>query len=87
MSSLTVKRLIVWAVSIVLGFLTADGIITIGFALLPSISLPPIITPVLAEAISIDKYGYIYFATTMLPLALLYLVWLDHFLDTKILPD
>lgn len=87
MSSLTIKRLVVWAVSLVLGFLTAYGIITIGFSLLPSLSLPPIITPVNSEAISIEKYGTIYFLTTMGPLALLYLVWLDYFLGTKILPD
>lgn len=87
MSGLTVKRIIAWVVSLVLGFLTAYGIITIGFALLPSLSLPPIITPVNSEAISIQKYGTIYFLTTMLPLSLLYLVWLDHFMGTKILPD
>ena len=87
MSSLTVKRALVWIVSLILGFLTAYGIITIGFAILPSISLPPIITPVNSQAISIEKYGTIYFLTTMGPLALLYLVWLDYFLGTKILPD
>ncbi len=79
MSSLTVKRIIVWVASIILGFLTAYGIITVGFTLLPSISLPPIITPVLAHATSIQYYGIIYFATTMLPLTLLYMVWLDLF--------
>lgn len=87
MSSLTVKRLIVWVVSAVLGFLAALLIITAGFAVLPLISIPPIITPVQAQAISIEQYGTIYFLTTALPLALLFLVWLDYFLDTKILPD
>lgn len=87
MSSLTVKRIIVWVVSIILGSLGAFLIITVGFALLPSIFLPPIITPVNSEAISIAKYGTIYFLTTALPLVLLVMVWLDHFLDTRILPD
>ncbi|MBZ0299685.1 MAG: hypothetical protein K8J31_08100 [Anaerolineae bacterium] len=87
MSSLTIKRLVVWVVSLALGFLTAYGLITIGFSLLPSLSLPPIITPVNSQAISIEKYGTIYFLTTMLPLSLLYLVWLDYFLGSKILPD
>ena len=87
MSSLTVKRIIVWVVSLILGSLGAFLIITVGFALLPSIFLPPIITPVNSEAISIAKYGTIYFLTTALPLVLLVMVWLDHFLDTRILPD
>ena len=87
MSSLTIKRVIVWIVSIALGLLSAFLIITVGFALLPFIFLPPIITPVNSEAISITKYGTIYFLTTALPLALLFMVWLDHFLDTRILPD
>ena len=84
MSSLTVKRIIVWVVSLILGSLGALLIITVGFALLPSIFLPPIITPVNSEAISISKYGTIYFLTTALPLVLLVMVWLDHFLDTRI---
>ncbi len=87
MSALTIKRIIVWVVSTILGFLTAYGIITLGFALLPNLSLPPIITPVQSEAISIDTYGPIYFLTTMGPLVLLYMTWLDLFMDTKILPD
>lgn len=87
MSPLTVRRIIVWVVSIVLGFLTAYAIIGIGFGILPSINLPPIISPVLAEGINIEKYGTIYFLTTMLPLTLIYVVWLDYFLGSKILPD
>lgn len=87
MSALAIRRIIVWVVSVVLGFLTAYGIITIGFSILPSLSLPPIITPVNSEAITIEKYGIIYFLTTMLPLSLLYLVWLDYFMGTKIMPD
>ena len=87
MSSLTIKRIIVWVVSTILGLLSALLIITVGFAILPAIFLPPIITPVNSEAIGIERYGTIYFATTALPLGLLFMVWLDHFLDTRILPD
>ena len=86
MSSLTTKRIIVWVVSALLGILTAYLIISVGFGLLPLISIPPIITPVQAEGIGIDKYGIIYFITTAFPLALIYVVWLDYFLGTKILP-
>lgn len=87
MSSLTIRRIIVWLVSLGLGTLVSYLIITVGFALLPSISLPPIITPVQSHAISIDEYGIIYFATTAFPLALLFLTWLDAFMGTKILPE
>lgn len=87
MSSLTVRRVVVWLVSGALGFVTTYLIITVGFSLLPFISLPPIITPVQSEAVTIQEYGYIYFLTTALPLALMYMVWIDYFMDTKILPD
>ncbi len=87
MSSLTVRRIIVWVVSGVLGFVTALLIITVGFSVLPFLSLPPIITPVQSVPVSIQEYGIIYFITTALPLALLYMVWLDHFMGTKILPE
>ncbi len=87
MSSLRVKQIAVWAISSVLGFITAYLIITVGFAILPSINLPPIFVPVQSEPVSIGEYGIIYFITTAGPLALAYLVWLDHFMGTKILPD
>lgn len=87
MSSLFVKRLVVWVISALLGGLTAYLIITVGFSILPLLYLPPIITPVNSYPISIDTYGIIYFLTTALPLALLYLVWLDYFLGTRIMPD
>lgn len=87
MSSLTIRRLVVWVVSGVLGFLTSLLIITVGFSVLPFISIPPIITPVQSQAVSIGEYGIIYFITTAFPLVLMYMVWLDHFMGTKILPD
>jgi hypothetical protein len=87
MSPLTIKRISVWVISTILGAGTAFLIITVGFSILPHINLPPIITPVQSHAVSIAEYGIIYFLTTALPLTLLYMVWLDHFLDTRILPD
>ncbi|MBZ0295998.1 MAG: hypothetical protein K8L99_25790 [Anaerolineae bacterium] len=87
MSSLTIRRIIVWVVSIALGALTAFLIITVGFSILPFISLPPIITPVQSHAIMPDVYGTLYFITTALPLSLLFMVWLDYFMGTKILPE
>jgi hypothetical protein len=87
MSSLTIRRIVVWVVSGALGFITAYLVITVGFSILPFLSLPPIITPVQSEAISIQEYGYIYFLTTALPLALMYMVWLDYFMGTRILPE
>jgi hypothetical protein len=70
-----------------LGFLTAYLIITVGFGILPSIAIPPIITPVQSHPITIERYGNLYFFFTALPLGLIFMVWLDHFLDTRILPD
>lgn len=87
MSSLTIKRIAVWVISIILGGGTAFLIITVGFSVLPHLHLPPILTPVQSHAVTIGEYGIIYFLTTALPLALLYMVWLDHFLDARILPD
>ncbi len=87
MSSLTMRRLIVWLVSLGLGFITSYLIITVGFAILPSLQLPPILTPVRSEAVTISEYGIIYFICTVGPFALLYLTWLDHFMGTRILPE
>jgi hypothetical protein len=77
MSSLTVRRLIVWGVSLALGFVVSWLIITIGF---------PILLPT-ARGVTIAEYGYMYFLVTWIPLALVFVVWLDAFMDTKILPD
>lgn len=79
MSSLTVRRIFVWVVSMALGF--AIGWLVITF-LLPALSPDPN-----AKAISIQKYGIIYFLTTVIPLGLLFVTWLDYFLDTRIWPD
>lgn len=87
MSALTVRRLIVWVVSFALGFVTSYLIISVGFAILPSLQLPPILTPVRSEAVTISQYGIIYFICTVGSFALVYLTWLDHFMGTHILPD
>lgn len=79
MSSLTFRRIIVWVVSMALGFVVSWLIIMF---LLPAVSPDPN-----AEAVSIDTYGRIYFLVTWVPIGLIFVTWLDYFLDTKILPD
>lgn len=78
MSTLTLKRIFVWAVSMVLGFVVAGLFITL---------ILPWMGPNAGNPISIEKYGRMYFLTTAVPLGLVFVVWLDYFLDTKILPD
>lgn len=82
MSSLTLKRIVVWVVSQVLGFLTALLIISVGFDLLPLFS--SVQTP---QGVSVQEYGIIYFIVTAVPLGLVYMIWIDRFVDTRILPD
>lgn len=82
MSSLTIRRIIVWVVSMGLGFLIGYGIITVGFDLLPlftSIQSP--------QGVSIEEYGTLYFLFTAVPIGLVFVIWLDAFMDTRILPD
>lgn len=82
MSSLTIRRIIVWVISMGLGFVVGNGIITVGFDLLPlftSIQAP--------QGISIQEYGTIYFLFTAVPIGLVFVIWLDAFMDTRILPD
>jgi hypothetical protein len=78
MSSLAVRRLIVWGVSITLGTVISALFVTL---------VLPWMGPHNGFPISIEKYGYQYFLWTALPLSLVFVVWLDHFLKTKILPD
>ena len=78
MSSLGLKRLIVWGVSLGLAF-----VLTAAFVIL----VLPWLGPHNGFPISIEKYGIQYFIWTALPLSLVFLVWLDYFLDTNILPD
>lgn len=77
MSSLTVRRIVVWVVSFILGFVTVDLIVTVGF---------PILKPE-AAGITLDKFGFGYFIVSYIPVALIFVTWLDALMGTKILPD
>jgi len=77
MSSLAVRRLIVWAVSFALGFVVSYLLIVVGFPLINSN----------AVGMTLEEYGTIYFLVTMVPIALVFVTWLDKFMGTKILPD
>jgi len=82
MSSLTIRRIIVWVISMGLGFIVGNGIITVGFDLLP------LFTSIQAkQGLSIQEYGIIYFLFTAVPIGLVFVIWLDAFMDTRILPD
>lgn len=82
MSALNLKRLIVFVLSQVLGFIV--GVVIIGplFDMLPLVS--SIQTP---QGRDIATYGYQYFFWTFFPIGLIIMIWMDAFLDTKILPD
>lgn len=79
MSSLTVRRLVVWGVSSALGILTS--ILIIQF-FLPAVSPSPIAGPV-----SVNTYGIQYFFWTAFPLTMVFVTILDHFMETRIWPD
>ncbi len=78
MSALTIRRIIVWVVGLGTGALIATIMVTV---------ILPWLGPNAGIPISIEKYGYQYFLWTALPLGLLFVIWLDYFLKTKILPD
>lgn len=78
MSSLTLRRIVVWVVSMALGFILSALFITL---------VLPWMGPHAGKPISIAQYGTLYFLTTAIPIGLIFVVWLDYFLDTHILPD
>lgn len=82
MSGLALKRLFVVVLSQGLGVVLAW--ITIGplFDLLPLFS--SIQTP---QGRTIPEYGYMYFAFTSVPIGITVMIWLDKFMDSRILPD
>ena len=82
MSSLTIRRLIVWVVSMVLGLIVGYGTITVGFDMLPLFTA--VQTP---QGVSIEEYGMLYYLFTSIPIGLVFVIWLDAFMDTRILPD
>lgn len=77
MSSLTFKRLTVWGISFVLGFVVTYLLVVVGF---------PILKPE-AAGITLEKYGFGYFIVTYIPIVLISVTWLDAFMSTNILPD
>lgn len=82
MSALNAKRLAVVLISQVLGFFVAYLIISAFFNMLPaftSIQTPQGRTPA--------EYGTIYFIVTAVPIGIIFMIWMDAFLDTRILPD
>ena len=82
MSSLTIRRMIVWVISMGLGFAAGYGIITVGFDMLPLFSA--VQTP---QGVSIQEYGIIYFLFTSVPIGMIFVIWFDAFMGTRILPD
>ena len=78
MSSLLVRRILVFVVGFVVG-----GILTAAFVTL----VLPWMGPNAGFPISIQQYGYQYFFWTAFPLSIAIIIWLDYFLDTRILPD
>lgn len=78
MSSLLVRRLVVFVVGFALG-----GLVSAAFVML----VLPWLGPQNGVPISIAKYGTQYFFWTAFPLGIMFVIWLDYFLDTHILPD
>lgn len=79
MSSLLFRRILVWAIGMGTGTVIGLLILTL---LLPALSPDPN-----AKAISVQEYGIIYFLTTVVPIGLIFVTWLDYYLDTRIWPD
>ena len=82
MSALTLKRLFVFTISMVLGFIVGYLIITVGFNSLPLFSAIQV-----PQGRTIAEYGYQYFFWTSFPIGVVFMIWFDAFLDTGILPD
>lgn len=77
MSSLHTRRLFVFGVSLVLGFLLTWASVTFIF---------PLLIPSEAGK-SLADYGVLSTILTTIPLTLLFVAWLDYFLDTGIHPE
>ena len=39
------------------------------------------------QGVSIEEYGIQYYLFTSIPIGLVFVIWLDAFMDTRILPD
>jgi hypothetical protein len=79
MSELTVRRIVVWAISIVTSIIVSLGIL---YLFLPAVNPNPYAGPV-----PVDVYGWQYFFWTAFPIALIVMTILDHFVESKIWPD
>lgn len=77
MSSLTVRRIVVWVISFILGFVATYLLVVVGF---------PILKPE-AAGITLQNFGFGYFIVSYIPVALIFVTWLDALMGTKILPD
>lgn len=78
MSSLLVRRIIVFVVGLGIGAVLSALFVTL---------ILPWMGPHNGFTINVEIYGTQYFLWTALPLGLVFVIWLDHFLDTRILPD
>ncbi len=78
MSSLLVRRIIVFVVGLGIGAVLSALFVTL---------VLPWMGPHGGVAISLEKYGAQYFLWTAFPLGLVFVIWLDYFLDTHILPE
>lgn len=77
MSQLNIRRLFVWVVSMGLGLLTTWLCVVFLFpALIPQ-----------EAGKGLGDYGLLLTVLTALPLGLIFVAWLDYFLDTRIHPD
>ncbi len=79
MSSLFVRRVIVWVLSTAIAVLLS---LLVMWFVLPALSPNPD-----ERAVGIMEYGIQYFLWTAGPLALLFVTVFDHFFETKIWPD
>jgi hypothetical protein len=79
MSPLTIRRLIVWIVSMLLGALITVAVLTF---FLPWKNPSPN-----AEVVGLAKYGTVNFTVTTFAFGMIFVTILDHFMDTRIWPD
>lgn len=82
MSALNLKRLVVIVLTQFLGMVLTYLLIGPGFDLLSKLIDRPAI-----HGISPAVYGTLYFLATSVPIGLMIMIWVDRFMDTKILPD
>ncbi len=78
MSNLTLRRIFVWSVSLVLGFVITWAMYEFMF---------PALIPQEGPKNFFEDYGNLYKILTIVPIALIFVAWLDYFMDTRIHPD